>query len=624
MSAFFLAINRKQTAFSQELAERMMRQLDRFGDDGKKVIVQDHFALGYQCHYSVPEEVGEQQPLVSDDGSFFMFHGRVDNRDELSEALSLQVDSVISDAALVRRYLDTFGEATIEKIIGPFVFVKFNAKTNTVLLARDAMGARYLVYRITPEHILVATYEMALVAHGSFGYNINREKAARYLLNEMENVPSSLIEGLEPLNPGMSLKVEQDELKLNRYYRYSPKRRIKFDSDSQYAAEFRRLLDQAVRRRMRSNAGVGTMLSGGMDSVPMTILAKQESERSNKGLTAFSWVFDKYPKLDERKYSSPVCRANNIEQVMINCDDLWPQFDATTDLNPIIPFGIPFSEYQEETLRLAKSSNTTTLLTGIHGDLLYEHTHTFFYELIKRGRFKRAIDELLARWSSRSSKWQFIKLYILRPLGLVQKVAAWRHRNRQFESDIVTEQVARKIKQREHWLKDESQTAIRPQQWQVMLDGFAGDDAVHGRYLDAKHGVERRYPFRDRDLCEFMLAIPSEQLYFNLSARPIVKHAFENEFTKELLSRNDKTNFSEAIYAGIKTDKIGLAWFHSEHQDWRQYVKQCYFSGENGEKTGNQVVRWRCGYYDYWKSTCYTPTKIQLGVNNEAKNKNYV
>jgi len=504
----------------------MMRQLDRFGDDSKNLIVKDHYAMGYQSHWSVPEEIGEQQPLDLGDQRWFFFYGRVDNRQQLFNDLELRAVRAVSDAQLVSKYFTAFGEQGLENIIGPFVLVEFDSSRNSVFMARDAMGARYLVYRQTEKFILISTYEMALVAHGSFGYEINEEKAARYLLNEMENVPSSLIVGVKPLNPGMRLRIDSQQSKLKRYYKYSAKTRIKLDSDKDYAQEFRRLLEQAVQRRLRSTGHIGSMLSGGLDSVPMTILAADQCLQSKQVLIAFSWVFDKYPNLDERSYSSPICQAQNIEQVMVNCDELWPGFDETMDLNPIIPFGIPFSEYQEETLRQAKNYGITTMLTGIHGDLLYEYTQEVLYELAQDGKVGLAVSEFARLWAGAKSKVQFIKQYLLRPLTVTKKVSERRRLNRRFSTEILTDQIAAKLQQREHWLKQESQNALRPQQWQVVLDGFAGDDAVHGRYLDAKHGVERRYPFRDRDLCEFMLAIPSQQLYFDLIKRPIVKNQF--------------------------------------------------------------------------------------------------
>ena len=158
---------------------------------------------------------------------------------------------------------------------------------------------------------------------------------------------------------------------------------------------------------------------------------------------------------------------------------------------------------------------------------------------------------------------------------------------------------------RSHWLTTESAKALRPKQWQIILDGFAGEDAAYGRYLEAKYGVERRYPFRDRDLCEFILSIPSEQLYFALQKRPIVKKAFASEFTDKLMSRNTKTSFSEVINHGIKNDHRCQSYFSQSPFYWQEFVNKEYFETKAPNDYSFDIMRWRCGYYHYWKTVCY-------------------
>jgi asparagine synthetase B (glutamine-hydrolysing) len=360
------------------------------------------------------------------------------------------------------------------------------------------------------------------------------------------------------------------------------------------------------------------MLSGGLDSIPIAILTSQDSD----DLLAFSWVFEEFPNLDERQYSVPVCEQFGIEQVMINCDRLWPQFDATMDLNPIVPFGIPFSEFQEETLGQAKRRGVTVMLTGIHGDLLYEYTNGVLYELLKAREWSKFYAEFSCLWRAASSPSAFIKHYFLRPLRIVQWLSAKRRQKTPAKSDMLLKELADVVIEKPHWLLSNSSGALRPKQWQVVLDAFAGDDAVHGRYLDAKYAVERRYPFRDRDLCEFMLSIPSHQLYFALQKRPIVKQAFSKEFGPSLLERNNKTVFSDIIYAGVAKDTKSRQWYESQPAQWSDYVKYCYFDAQTAQNPSLEVVRWRCGYYDYWKSVCYNPLAQASGLTHKNEHEN--
>lgn len=122
------------------MAENLICQLDRFGDNAKQLIAQDHFALSYQSHWSVPDEIGECQSLNNIDGTYFLFHSRVDNRqtlfNELARAsLEDKVSKTISDEALVYSLLMELGENAIEFIVGAFVFVRFDPHINCVLMA---------------------------------------------------------------------------------------------------------------------------------------------------------------------------------------------------------------------------------------------------------------------------------------------------------------------------------------------------------------------------------------------------------------------------------------------------------------------------------------------------------
>lgn len=71
-------------------------------------------------------------------------------------------------------------------------------------------------------------------------------------------------------------------------------------------------------------------MSGGMDSVPISILLAQHLATKGENLTPLSSVYNRFPEADEREYSTPVCEGFGIEQVCIDCDNVWTQFDQTT------------------------------------------------------------------------------------------------------------------------------------------------------------------------------------------------------------------------------------------------------------------------------------------------------
>ena len=137
-----------------------------------------------------------------------------------------------------------------------------------------------------------------------------------------------------------------------------------------------------------------------------------------------------------------------------------------------------------------------------------------------------------------------------------------------------------------------------------------------GRVMEAKYKIDRRYPMRDRDLCEFMAAIPSTQLIDGLIARPIVLNAFTKELSQEIKQRNTKTSFHTVVNAQISNDEKAECWL-AHSSAWQYYVKHCYFDDPEADTNVKSLVKWRCAYYNFWYHTCYD--QIREGFDTSSK-----
>lgn len=610
MSAFFLAINLDHKPFDRKLAEQMNSQLARYGRDGNELVVKDHYALGYQRYWSVPEEIGEQQPLYDADADIWlMLHGRIDNRSELLGRLNSQHGSD-TDAQLLLSLYKAFGQSIFKDIIGPFVFVIYSPLTREVVAARDCMGGRYLVYAVRHRVLLLSTYEMALAAHPAVGYQINPAKAVKLLTHAMDGDPASMLAGVSPLWPGHVIRHDGAKMNNVRFYLPDPGTRIRHADDREYAEEFKHLLARAVQRRLRSSGPIGSMLSGGLDSVPLSILAAQQLREKNQRLAAFSWVYDRYPDADERLFSVPVCEDHGIDPHWVNCDSVWPQLDHNTACNPIIPFSTPYGAFNQALFARAEEQGMKVLLSGMGGDMYYTGTENLPYELLRGGRLKSAWRELRYAWRSIGSGRKFIRAYFLNPLSDNTDLAA-------YAPEWLNDDLKAQMRAEPSWLAKEQSLALRPAQYFNVLGTLEGEDMSYGRYFETSYGVERRYPFRDRELAEFMLAIPTEQLFYDHYARPIVRRAFAEEFRPELLRRWGKTNFQPVVSAGIERDDNYRAWLEGDDLSVSKYVNKCYLSTECSYFDAHKHVPWRCAYYEFWKTSCYTVHAIELGSNND-------
>lgn len=617
MTAFFVWIEKGPREVDASIAKSMLDSVSDYGGNHRELMVSDKLAIGFNGRWELPEEVGEKQPIVNNrENLYFVFDGRVDNREHLLSELGIVEE--VSDSRLFFFFLERFGLSRVAEIIGPFSFALFNLTTGELVCARDSMGGRYLVKYESEECIIVANVEETFIPFEQVGHNLNESKIAAWLANQIDGYPRACLQNLNQICPGEMLvwKPGESFSQTSTFYRPNPDRRVELASNQEYAAEFRRLVDQAVHRRMRSISKVGVLLSGGMDSSPITVSA------ANVGnVIAFSWVFDDIEKADERRFSSPLCEQLGIRQIEVKCDDIWPDFDVDTHSNPLYPFMLPYSEFQQQTFQTAQQENVSVLLSGLQGDLLYELDDTQVICQIRRRDWRNAWREFESiRLERGYTYWQAVKSLLLKKLPWLQVWIRRRESSSRQLPDWVQDDLRYQLTFQSSWLERDSLLAARPLQYQIALDCFAGDDQMLGRVMENKYRIQRRYPFRDRELVEFLLAVPSEQLEFLGQKRPIVKSAYRREFTELLKQRNDKTDFTSVLERGISKDKKWLAQLNLNPKFWQKYVKECHFTPVEAVSIEKQVVLWQCAYYNFWHRIWYDSP--QEGMADLAKKEN--
>lgn len=617
MTAFFFLFDRTRSEISERLAEHMLDAVDLTFTDVRVIKRMGKVAFGYAGQWVTNEQVGEEQPLYCKESeSFLLFDGRVDNRDHLYRALSPEkAGENFTDAMLVHQYLNRFGLGGLKDVVGPFALAWYRAEQQRLVVARDVMASRHLVFKQTDDLLIVSNQELCLAAHPEIAYELNSLKVARAITYQSESEPTAHLQGISVTKPGQwqEWQLGSNPVLISDcfFYRISPKTRIELKSDAAYASEFRRLLHQAVRRRLRSRGSVGTLLSGGLDSVPMSIAAAQNYNDHRNVLQAFSWVFYDHPQQDERCYSVPVCKEFGIRQHLIACDDVWPKFDGQAHTNPLFPLSLPYIEYQSLTFQLAQQTGVSVMLSGLDGDLLYQADSRDLVDPLSRLRFRTAW-EVFTHLVNERSLGEVFKRFLVKPL--LPNWALQLLTKNEPDLTVLHGELAQAVyeQDQQHWLSDYAKSARRPLQYLVMLDGTAGDDIFKGRVLESRYGIERRYPYRDRELCEFMLAIPTEQLRLIDEVRPIVKRAFADELPSELLVRNDKTRFADVLFKNMAVDQNAQRWFESSRDAWSRLVDPDYFARSAGNPELQSFTKWQCAFYGFWKSVCYTQNLVRL------------
>src|SRR5204862_8173801 len=161
--------------------------------------------------------------------------------------------------------------------------------------------------------------------------------------------------------------------------------------------EFRAILEDAVRCRLRSSAPVGVYLSGGLDSGSVASVAGRLLGPGSGALRAYTIVYDRFAKTDEREYAAAVVDAYALPQRLISGDGGW----TLAELEPWLPvFSEPmfgaFDTLNYHALPAALDDGVRVLLTGHGGDVLLLRSPSYFASWLVHGHW-RALARQLSR-----------------------------------------------------------------------------------------------------------------------------------------------------------------------------------------------------------------------------------
>lgn len=324
-----VALFSRRDPISAERLQRSIQSLRHRGPDGQRhwIAPDCRVALGH-ARLSIIDLVTGDQPIASEDeqvrivvnGEFYGYESTQRELERSGHRLRTRSDSEIA----LHLYED-LGAQCVHRLRGEFAFVLWDATNRMIFAARDRFGIKPLFYAFHGETLYFASEVKALFAAGV---------PARW---DAESVYHSaafgghqvrtLFDGVFQVPPGHYLIATDKHVQLNQYWDFNypkaggngPPR-----SDADYAAEFRQVLEEAVRIRLRADVPVGCYLSGGLDSCSVLGLAAKHHPAR---IRAFTLTFDR-AEYDEEKEAREMAAKVGAEffPIPIRQDDLADHF----------------------------------------------------------------------------------------------------------------------------------------------------------------------------------------------------------------------------------------------------------------------------------------------------------
>src|SRR6185437_11492276 len=262
----------------------------------------DRAALGFR-RLSIIDLAGGHQPLSNEDGTVWtVFNGEIYNFPALRRRLEARGHTLRSAGdteVLVHLYEDE-GTAMFGLLRGMFALAIWDAPRRRLILGRDRLGQKPLVYRHDGTRLLFASELKALLAlpERTFPRQVDPLALDRYLTFGYIPHPLTILAGTYKLPPAHFAVWHEGALALERYWEPDwSLERVRPPADD--AAELRATLADAVREQMIADVPLGAFLSGGIDS---TIIVGLMQEASSRPVKTFSIGFDD-PAFDERPFA---------------------------------------------------------------------------------------------------------------------------------------------------------------------------------------------------------------------------------------------------------------------------------------------------------------------------------
>jgi asparagine synthase (glutamine-hydrolysing) len=550
---------------------KMTNSLAHRGPDDSGIY--HHSALGvYLGHrrLSIVDIGGGHQPMGNRDGSIqVIFNGEIYNHIELRAELVAKgyvFRSSHSDTEVLVHGYEEWGNGLPFRLNGMFAFAIFDQRNKTLFLARDRFGEKPLFFFCRPGLFAFASELKSLLQHPDISANVSKIGMAKLFALGFIPAPSAIIESVFKLEPGhhLSLNILNFGVKDSAYWEFKISSSGGVESPrGELEEQLRRLIKQAVGRRLMSDVPLGIFLSGGIDS--SIILSAVAEQCSPSDIHTFTIGFDER-SFDESEYARLVARhfgAKHYEE-RLDLDTarnlLAPVLDGLDE-----PLGDPSILPTYLLARFARQY-VKVALGGDGGDELFAGYDPFralrpaeLYSKVIPERLHRAVRRVVeaVRPSDRNMGLEFRLKRTLR--GLSYPVHLW---NPVWLGPLDPEGLSHlfgetiNVKETYHevieaWNQPGSDTLVNRTLGFYTRLYLPHDILTKVDRASMMVSLEARAPFLDNDLVEFAANLPSNYKLHGQTTKFLLKSAFKNQLPEAII-RRPKKGFGIPISAWLR------------------------------------------------------------------------
>jgi asparagine synthase (glutamine-hydrolysing) len=545
--------NKNKKDYKYEI-ESMNALITHRGPDDNGIYMNDYFTFGHTRLSIIDISNAGHQPMKYLERYIITYNGEVYNYLEIKDEL-LNLGYTFkghSDTEVILAGYAEWKEKIVDKLNGMFAFAIYDLETKQCFIARDRTGVKPLYYYETDNEFYFFSEPKQIIISNILKAKPNNNSIKEYLSFQFVLSDETFFQGVKKLLPGHFIKYQNRKKTINQYWSID---NIKINNDISYndaKDEIKRLVEDAVKLRLRSDVSIGCYLSGGIDSSVVSSVASQNL----KDLNTYTFTSKAFPKQDESelaKKSSNYINSNHheIELKFNEILKLWKESVYYMD-EPELGYSlIPQMEISKKV-----SENLKVVLGGQGGDELFYgyswHTQiaTSFIKNLKDFSFTNKLKTLKNILITQNIKTNI--------RFVINKICSANIDNEYFnfwKSNGVFDVLKDKGISNNFYKElnyDGSLLSIKKFEYKYWLTGLLHVEDRSSMYAS----LESRVPLLDYRIAEYVFTLPPSYMINGVLNKILFIDSFKDKILPEIYLNTQKKGYSSPINEWFKVPEV--------------------------------------------------------------------
>lgn len=365
---------------------KMTDRMAHRGPDATGCYTDGPAGLGHRRLSIIDLSEASNQPIADNSGRYqIIFNGEIYNYREVKSLITGYQFKTSGDTEVLLAAYAKWGPACLDYLKGMFVFIIWDMQKQEMFIARDRMGVKPVYYFQDSRVLVFASEIRAILQSGLVKPIVNKTALSEFLGFQSIGGTLSAIKEVNQLPAGSYMVVNQGGATIHKYWHLTDAASgFDFSNRQAVKTQIRKLLRDAVERRMVSDVPLGAFLSGGIDSSAVVgLMAEVSDARPN----TFTIGFEE-KDFDESGFADVVARKFNTRhhRIVLKPGIFLEELENALSAMDT-PSGDGINTYVVS--KAIRQNGMTVALSGMGGDELFAG-YPFFQQFLKLKKFEQS------------------------------------------------------------------------------------------------------------------------------------------------------------------------------------------------------------------------------------------